>query len=93
MKSRTTESFRKLYRGLPEAARRDARQAYRQWMRDPSYPSLQFKRVSPVAPIFSARVGLHWRVVGTLRDDVLVWWWIGSHADYDRLVKRARKGR
>jgi hypothetical protein len=32
------------------------------------------------------RVALGWRALGVSKDDAIVWFWIGSHADYDRLV-------
>jgi hypothetical protein len=31
-------------------------------------------------------VGLHWRAMGTDVETGIQWFWIGSHADYDRLV-------
>ena len=37
-------------------------------------------------PIYSVRIGLHWRAVGTREGDVMIWYWIGSHAEYDRIV-------
>lgn len=55
-------------------------------MRDPAHPSLQFKRVHAKEPIYSVRVGLGWRAVGVRSDDTVVWFWIGSHAEYDNLL-------
>jgi hypothetical protein len=55
-------------------------------MRDPSHPSLQFKRVHAKEPIYSVRIGLGWRAVGVRSDDTVVWFWIGSHAEYDKLL-------
>jgi hypothetical protein len=84
--SRTTERFRKAFRKLPPNVQRQARAAYRLWMRDPSHPSLQFKRVHAKEPIYSVWVGLGWRAVGVRSDDTVVWFWIGSHAEYDNLL-------
>ncbi len=68
---------------------RQARVAYRLWLRDPYYPSLHFKRVHPSDPIFSVRVGRSWRALGLLREhDQMVWFWIGSRGDYDRLLSQ-----
>ncbi|PDT89111.1 hypothetical protein CO669_16195 [Bradyrhizobium sp. Y36] len=50
---------------------------------DPAHPSLQFKRVGR---FWSARVGLRYRALAVESDDTYLWFWIGSHADYDRLV-------
>jgi hypothetical protein len=37
--------------------------------------------------MWSVRVGAHYRALGLDSDDAVVWFWIGSHADYDRLVQ------
>jgi hypothetical protein len=50
---------------------------------DASDPSLQFKQVGR---FWSARVGLRYRALAIKTGDDFVWFWIGSHADYDRLV-------
>lgn len=86
MKSRTTAQFRKLFADLPESIREQTRKAYRQFKQDPSYPSLRFKKVHPKLPIYSARINRDYRVVGQLEDDTVIWFWIGSHAEYDLLL-------
>jgi len=50
---------------------------------DPTHPSLQFKKVGR---FWAARVGLHYRAVAVEASDGLIWFWIGTHAEYDRLV-------
>jgi len=86
MKSHTTERFRKALRQLPSQVQAKARQAFRLWQQDPSHPSLRFKQVHPTQPIYAVRVGIHWRAVGVKADDTVVWYWIGSHSDYDTLL-------
>lgn len=88
MESKTTRQFRQRYRQLPIEVRQQARQAYRLWRRNPHHPSLQFKRVSEREPIYSVRIGLHWRALSFVEHDVATWWWIGSHAEYDHLLKQ-----
>jgi hypothetical protein len=34
------------------------------------------------------RVTVAYRAVGFLENDEVTWFWIGSHAEYDRLLKR-----
>jgi mRNA-degrading endonuclease RelE of RelBE toxin-antitoxin system len=87
MKSFTNERFRKLYRALPEDVRKQAREAYRKFMANPQHPSLHFKRVNNTRPIFSARINVDYRVLGVLDEDEIVWFWIGSHSDYDKILK------
>jgi len=50
---------------------------------DPRHPSLHFKKVGR---FLSARVGLHHRALAVETSDGALWFWIGSHADYDKLI-------
>jgi hypothetical protein len=54
--------------------------------RDPGHASLRFKQVHSTRQIYSARIGLGYRALGVRDGDTIVWFWIGSHAEYDRLV-------
>ena len=60
--------------------------AYRIFQANPAHPSLQFKRVEGEDDIYSVRVGLGYRALGVLKKDRIVWYWIGSHSEYDRLI-------
>ena len=40
--------------------------------------------------LVSVRVGRRYRALGYQENDEVSWFWIGSHADYDRLVDRLR---
>lgn len=86
MNSILTDDFITAFRDLPEAVKDLARKNYRLWRANPYHPSLQFKRVHPTEPIYSVRVGRGWRALGLLDNDTIAWFWIGSHADYDRLI-------
>lgn len=86
MNSRTTRRFRELMADLPESVRRQARAAYRLFQTDPAHPGLRFKQVHPTPPTYSVRVGIGYRAVGILAGDTVTWFWIGSHADYDKLL-------
>ena len=55
---------------------------------DPSHPGLNFKQAHTSRPIFSARVSLGYRALAIREGDALIWFWIGSHADYDKLLSR-----
>jgi hypothetical protein len=52
---------------------------------DPSHPSLHFKLLGD-GKLYSARVGLYYRALGLPRVAGVHWFWIGTHAEYDRLV-------
>lgn len=73
------------FEALPVAVQRLARRCYVLLKRDPSHPSLQFKAVA-AGRFRSVRVGLHYRALGLPVDTGILWFWIGSHADYDRLI-------
>jgi len=88
LKSRRTASFRKAFAALPEPVREQARLAYRRFQENPNHPGLRFKRVHSSDPVYSVRVGTGYRAVGVREDDIMVWFWIGSHADYDGLLSR-----
>jgi mRNA-degrading endonuclease RelE of RelBE toxin-antitoxin system len=87
MKSFTTKRFRDGYRSLPDEVRKQAREAYRKFMDDPNHPGLHFKKVIASKSIYSARVGLHYRVLGIRDDEEIIWFWIGTHTEYDKLLK------
>jgi hypothetical protein len=73
---------------LPREVRADALQAYRQFQSDPAYPGLEFKLVDARDRIYSARVGRRYRALGAVTGDRIIWFWIGRHAAYDRLLSR-----
>ena len=87
MRSRTTRRFRDLLADLPAHVRRQARDAYRLFRQDPAHPGLHFKPLVPDPSTYSARIGISYRAVGARKGDTIVWYWIGSHADYDRLMR------
>lgn len=89
MKSQRTKTFRELLSDLPLDVKRQAYAAYRQFKQDPFHPSLQFKRVSQRKALFSVRIGINHRALGIREaDDLIVWIWIGSHAEYDKILAR-----
>ncbi|MEL6468164.1 MAG: hypothetical protein AAFQ74_00420 [Cyanobacteria bacterium J06623_4] len=88
MKSSTTKDFRKRLDRLPISVQEQANKAYALWKADPYHPSLQFKRVSQRQPIYSARISFNYRALGLLEKEHIYWFWIGTHAEYDELLKR-----
>jgi hypothetical protein len=88
VRSRATPRFWAAYRELPPDIQDLARKAYQLFRANPRHPSLQFKRVHDVDPIYAVRVSLGHRALGILEDDEIVWFWIASHAEYDRILNR-----
>jgi hypothetical protein len=88
VKSKANQRFWGLFRALPAEIQEHARDAYRTFSANPRHPSLQFKRVNEEKPMYSVRVTRDYRAVGILKGDTITWFWIGNHADYDRLLTR-----
>jgi hypothetical protein len=55
---------------------------------DPEHPSLKFKKLPPYADIWSVRITVNYRAIGRWRGDVMLWFFIGTHADYDKVIAR-----
>jgi hypothetical protein len=86
MNSQTTADFWHCFRQLPEEEQERAREVYRMWQANPRHNSLHLKRVSRKHPIYSIRVGLHYRSLGLRNGNTVTWYWIGTHGEYDRLL-------
>jgi hypothetical protein len=71
------------YRALPASVQELADRAFAILKTDPRHPSLHFKKVGR---FLSARVGLHHRALAVEAPDGALWFWIGSHAEYDKLI-------
>jgi hypothetical protein len=87
MNSRRTRKFRDALAALPSNIRKQAAEAYRRFRVDPKHPGLHFKKVHPTRPVYSARINEDYRVVGEMRSNGIVWFWIGKHEEYDRLLR------
>ena len=79
----TTKRFWKCYDSLPENVQQIADQNYRLLKADPSHPSVHFKEVGQY---WSVRVGKGYRALGIEVKDGISWFWIGTHAEYDRII-------
>jgi hypothetical protein len=83
MRHFASPAFWAAYERLPERVRALADRNFALLKADPQHPSLHFKRVGRY---WSARVGLRHRALAVEVEDGLLWFWIGSHADYDALI-------
>ena len=84
--SRTTRQFWRLFSALLLDTQRDAKRAYRLFQSNPAHPGLQFKKLEGEDNIYSVRIGLEYRALAVMQKDRIIWYWIGSHSEYDRLV-------
>ena len=88
MKSHTTKRFREAFRRLPSPVQSQARKAYRLFVQNPHHPGLRFKRVHTALPIYSVRIARDYRALGIREGESIIWFWIGSHAEYEDLLSR-----
>jgi hypothetical protein len=84
MKSRAVRDFWDRYNALPGEIQALALKQYRLWLANHRHPSVRFKKVGDY---WCARVNDDYRAVGILDGDTIVWFFIGSHAAYEALLK------
>ena len=82
---RTTDRFWECYSSLPQNIQELADKSFRRLQDNPRHPSLQFKRVGS---FWSARVGLAHRALAVQDGDDFIWVWIGTHDEYERIIRR-----
>ena len=87
MRSYTTKRFRKAFEALPAHVQRRAREAYRQFQQNPNHPGIHFKQVHAVQSVYSVRIGLGYRALAVRDGENLIRFWIGTHEDYERLIR------
>lgn len=85
MRHRATARFWLCCHQLPDDVQRLANRCYPLLREDARHPSLRLKRAGR---FWSVRVGLHFRALALEHEGDLIWFWIGSHSDYDKLLDR-----
>ena len=78
-----TSGFWECYQQLPIAIQQLADKNHEILKVDPDHPSLHIKKVGPYR---SVRVGIAYRDLGVKDGDTIVWFWIGNHDEYERLI-------
>jgi hypothetical protein len=87
MQSRAALSFWEGYRLLPPEIQRAAVKQYRLWLSDHGHHSVQFKKVQDY---WAARVTDHYRALGIMERETVIWFWIGPHREYEKLIRRKK---
>ncbi len=82
MTGKAGRRFWKYFEDLPASVQKLAREKYALWKRDPYHPSLRFEeRRDGVCVV---RIGERYRALGLREGDVIAWFWIGTHEEYNR---------
>lgn len=74
-------SFWKCFESLPADIQELAQTKFKLWREHPFHSSLHFKEVRPGT--WSVRVNQKYRALAQEENDLVVWYWIGTHDDYD----------
>lgn len=85
MKHFADASFWSCYNKLPVAVQELADKNFRLLKQSPNQRSLHLKRINE---FWSVRVGMTHRALGVLSSEGdAVWFWIGTHREYERMIK------
>lgn len=83
----TVKSYWKSYNELPKKIQRDADRKFDLWKQNPFHPSLNFKCVNTEYNIWSVRVTMDYRALAIRNEKSVIWYWIGDHNKYEKLLK------
>jgi len=81
---KATARFWKLFDSLPEHIQKIAKRNFDLLKMDPLHPSLHFKKVGN---FWSVRVGARHRALAVKDGQDFIWVWIGSHSEYEQIIK------
>jgi len=84
MRHFASPSFWEKYEELPDSIQELADKNFELLKADPKHPSVHLKKAGKY---WSARVGIKYRALGVEIDEGTLWFWIGTHAEYDKLLK------
>ena len=82
MRHSASPRFWRCHESLPASVQALANKNFQLLKADPRHPSLHFKRIEA---LWSVRVGAQYRALGVDHGAGILWFWIGSHAEYDKL--------
>ncbi len=89
---RQTREFSYLAGGLPERIRKALGKAIRIWSENPTHPSLRLhqlkdtKKGRHLPTSFTVSINMQYRAIYVMDGPTAVWYWIGTHAQYDRFT-------
>lgn len=83
------EEYINLEAVLPDSLQRWAARQFRILQENPLYPSLHFKKVS--VGLWSIRITDDYRALGYERDGLIIWYWIGPHSEYEKMIKKPNR--
>jgi hypothetical protein len=85
MKHCTNSDFQECYNRLSRQVKKLADKNFKLLKENPYHPSLHLKKVRNY---WSIRVGKGHRAIAVEIDNTLIWFWVGTHAEYDRQIQK-----
>ncbi|RMD59149.1 MAG: hypothetical protein D6828_01945 [Nitrospirae bacterium] len=82
---KTTDEFWEEFSRLSRVVQERARKQFELLKENPKHPSLHFKKVGK---FWSVRISDSYRALAIKDGEVYIWVWIGTHDDYERMIKR-----
>ena len=89
MKSYRDSKFKKLYEQLPDNVKALTLSCYNLWRINNLHPLLHYNKFGDIYR--TVRIGDHYRAIGKIKNNSVVWFWIGSHEVYSKLLDQMRK--
>jgi hypothetical protein len=89
-----TAEYHRLLESLPPYICKNADAAFEMFRRNPNHPALRRHQLDNIRrgrhrlSSWSVSVNLQYRAIYFVDGDTNVWYWIGSHSDYDSLTGR-----
>lgn len=83
MKHLANPSFWKCYNDLPKSIKKLANKNFDLLKQNSNHPSLHFKKINQY---WSVRIGKKYRALAAESGDDLIWFWIGDHSEYKKLL-------
>jgi len=87
MKHLTLPRFWRHFQRLPKEVQDLAGKNFQLLKTNPTHPSLHFKKIGQQNQLWSVRIGRRYRALGREQPEGIVWFWIGSHDEYDQMLK------
>jgi len=88
MTSKTTKDFWLRYDKMPLEIQTLAKKTYALWHENPNHPSLYFSPLEKSPSVYRVKITKSYRALGNKDNNIITWFWIGSHSDYNRELKK-----
>jgi len=82
--SRGATQFWELYRALPPEIQAATRKAHAIFLQNPAHSGLRLERLKSDSRAWSVRITRDYRAVALRSGDNWLWFWIGTHREFDR---------